>query len=292
MYFIILYKLYTIQSWYQQNNKYAYLCIFSSQRTVIEHVPEHYWGLGPSSSVLGMKQSVHKRRWHGAESLQSLVGHVAWAGASFLLSSVSWHWDVGDCLLPQQDLVSTDWCTWVKTLYPLGCSLVSLQWYLLVGFQREPEVMSILPLASSRALWIMLFIDSSVLINDDLSDLKCSWDFPGGPMVKNLPASTGYVGSILGPGRSHCCETTTEPVFYRVCKPQLLKPACSRACAPQQEKPLPWEACTPQLESGSHSPQLEKGWAQQQRPSTAKHKYISKKSIKMPLSQFIQVTFV
>ena len=147
--------------------------------------------------------------------------------------------------------------------------------------------MSTLPLASSRALWIMLFIDSSVLINDDLSDLICSWDFPGGPMVKNLPASTGYVGSILGLGRSHCCETTTELVFYRVCKPQLLKPACSRACAPQ-EKLLPWEACTPQLESSSHSPQLEKGWAQQQRPSTAKHKYISKKKIKMPLSQFIR----
>ena len=28
------------------------------------------------------------------------------------------------------------------------------------------------------------------------------WDFPGGQVVKNLPANAGYVGSIPGPGRS------------------------------------------------------------------------------------------
>ena len=27
--------------------------------------------------------------------------------------------------------------------------------------------------------------------------------FPGGPVVKNLPASAGNTGSIPGPGRSH-----------------------------------------------------------------------------------------
>ena len=32
----------------------------------------------------------------------------------------------------------------------------------------------------------------------------CSaWDFPGGPMVKNLPANAGDTGLISGPGRSH-----------------------------------------------------------------------------------------
>ena len=46
------------------------------------------------------------------------------------------------------------------------------------------------------------------------------WDFPGGAVVKNLPA--GDVGSSPGPGRSHIphaaeqlspCATTTEPVL-------------------------------------------------------------------------------
>ena len=30
-----------------------------------------------------------------------------------------------------------------------------------------------------------------------------SWDFTGGTVVKNPPASAGYMGSIPGPGRSH-----------------------------------------------------------------------------------------
>ena len=47
-----------------------------------------------------------------------------------------------------------------------------------------------------------------------------SWDFPGGPVVKNPPASAGDTGSIPGPGRSHMsmgqvslCTQLTEPVF-------------------------------------------------------------------------------
>ena len=48
------------------------------------------------------------------------------------------------------------------------------------------------------------------------SKLKAQ-DFPGGPVVKNPPASAGDMGSIPGPGRSHMgvgqlslCATTTE----------------------------------------------------------------------------------
>ena len=33
--------------------------------------------------------------------------------------------------------------------------------------------------------------------------LKKHWDFPGGAVVKNLPASAGDMGSSPGPGRSH-----------------------------------------------------------------------------------------
>ena len=37
-----------------------------------------------------------------------------------------------------------------------------------------------------------------------LSDSKVySWDFPGGAVVKNLPANAGNMGSIPGLGRSH-----------------------------------------------------------------------------------------
>ena len=28
-------------------------------------------------------------------------------------------------------------------------------------------------------------------------------DFTGGPVVKNLPANAGHMGSVPGPGRSH-----------------------------------------------------------------------------------------
>ena len=32
------------------------------------------------------------------------------------------------------------------------------------------------------------------------------WDFPGGPVVKNLFANAGDRGSIPGPGRSHVLQ--------------------------------------------------------------------------------------
>ena len=37
---------------------------------------------------------------------------------------------------------------------------------------------------------------------------KKAWDFPGGPVVKNLPGNVGDMGSIPGPGRFTCCWTT------------------------------------------------------------------------------------
>ena len=33
--------------------------------------------------------------------------------------------------------------------------------------------------------------------------MKDTWDFPGDPVVKNLPANAEDTGSISGPGRSH-----------------------------------------------------------------------------------------
>ena len=64
-------------------------------------------------------------------------------------------------------------------------------------------------------------------------------DFPGGPVVKNLPANAGDTGSISGQGRSHMLWSN------QACAPQLLSPCTlttgaitPRACALQQEKPL------------------------------------------------------
>ena len=53
------------------------------------------------------------------------------------------------------------------------------------------------------------------------TDLKhSSQDFPGGAVVKNLPANAGDTGSSPGPGRSHMpmeqvspCATTTDPAL-------------------------------------------------------------------------------
>ena len=101
-------------------------------------------------------------------------------------------------------------------------------------------------------------------------------DFPGGGVVKNLPANAGDMRLIPGPEDPTCCRAT-KPVHhnYWACalEPtshnywahvlQLLKPACSRAhvlqilslCAAtteahtprapalQQEKSPQWEAC-------------------------------------------------
>ena len=56
-----------------------------------------------------------------------------------------------------------------------------------------------------------------------LNSKKKGQDFPGGSVVKTLPAYAEYMGSIPGLGRSH--------------RLQLLQPVHPRACALQQEKP-------------------------------------------------------
>ena len=86
--------------------------------------------------------------------------------------------------------------------------------------------------------------------------LKCkvnreSRTFPGGSVVKTLPANAG----------------DTNPWSRKI--PQA---SGQLTHALQQEQPLQWEACPPQLDSRPCSPQLEKICAQQRRPRTAKKK--------------------
>ena len=61
---------------------------------------------------------------------------------------------------------------------------------------------------------------------------KYSWGFPGGAVVKNLPANAGDTGSNPGPGTSHMPQSNKAhaPLILSLCsrahEPQLLKPAC------------------------------------------------------------------
>ena len=67
--------------------------------------------------------------------------------------------------------------------------------------------------------------------------------FPGGSVVKNLPANATETGSIAGLGEDPTGLRETEPACYSSLSlrsgaqgPQVLKSECPRA--PWQEKPL------------------------------------------------------
>ena len=48
-----------------------------------------------------------------------------------------------------------------------------------------------------------------VLSQDHYASLRSpAWDFPGGPVDKNPPASAENTGSIPGPGRSHMLQSS------------------------------------------------------------------------------------
>ena len=70
--------------------------------------------------------------------------------------------------------------------------------------------------------------------------LRFLQDFPGGPVVKGLPANAGDMGLIPGRGRFHTpqgskapCATTPDPTW------QLLKPMHLRAELHNKKKKAP-----------------------------------------------------
>ena len=96
-------------------------------------------------------------------------------------------------------------------------------------------------------------------------------DFPGGPVVKNLPSNAGDVGLIPGRGTKipHAMgqlnphATTTEPACSRARAPQLESPGALepvhhnyRAHTPQLESPR--ATTTDPVHSGACMPQLER----------------------------------
>ena len=100
--------------------------------------------------------------------------------------------------------------------------------------------------------------------------------FPGGSVVKNLPANAGDRCLIPDPGRSHI------PQRNKACVPQLLS-LCSRAEAAATEACAPWSPCSEtreplQLAACARqqrvalAPTAREKPAHQRRPSTAKKK--------------------
>ena len=76
-------------------------------------------------------------------------------------------------------------------------------------------------------------------------------EFPGGTVVKNLPANAGNTGPIPGPERFHM-PRNNQPRAAQLLKPKCLEPVlCNKT-------------------STTLSPQLEKAHALHRRPSAAK----------------------
>ena len=84
----------------------------------------------------------------------------------------------------------------------------------------------------------------------EIKKKKSPRGFPGGSVVKNLPANAGETGLIPDLGRSHM------PRSNEAHEPQLLSLAQEPGSC--NEKPPQWEASTLQLESRPHLPNLEK----------------------------------
>ena len=91
------------------------------------------------------------------------------------------------------------------------------------------------------------------------------WGFPGGAVVKSLPANAGDTGSSPGLGRSHMPQSSWAR------EPQLLSLCTWSLCSTTTEAAIVRGPRTA-MKSGPHLPQLEKALAQKQRPNTAINK--------------------
>ena len=89
--------------------------------------------------------------------------------------------------------------------------------------------------------------------------------FPGGAVVKNLPANAGDTGLSPGPGRPHMLWS------YWARAPQLLSLNAYSPCSTTREATAMRSPRTA-TKSSPHLPQLEKAREQQRRPNAAKNK--------------------
>jgi len=85
--------------------------------------------------------------------------------------------------------------------------------------------------------------------------LTVNEDFPGGPVVKNLPWNAEDMDLIPGSGRSHMSWSNWAQapqllsLSSRALNPQLLSPACPRTQAPTREATTMRNPCTATRES-------------------------------------------
>ena len=111
-----------------------------------------------------------------------------------------------------------------------------------------------------------IFIMSPSILDFMLLNIKNKpGGFPGGTVVRSLPANAGDTGSSPGLGRSHMPRSNWAR------EPQLLSLRVWSLCSETREAAIVRGPHTV-MKSGPHSPQLEKALAQKRRPNTVKNK--------------------
>ena len=68
------------------------------------------------------------------------------------------------------------------------------------------------------------------------SPFKCVWGFPGGPLVKNLPANAGNMVQSMFQEDPMCCGAT-EPTGHNYWSPHALEPVLCNKRSHHREKP-------------------------------------------------------
>ena len=103
-------------------------------------------------------------------------------------------------LLRQYVVVQSLSCVWPFAIPWTAARQTSLS---LTVSRSLPEFMSIVSVMPSSCL----ILQYSLLLRPSIFPTNLGLrDFPGGPVVKNLPANAGATGSILGSGRSHMLQ--------------------------------------------------------------------------------------
>ena len=151
------------------------------------------------------------------------------------------------------------------------CTEQSEQWLRKSVLEKEGGIVKrakgfIIQKQVSNILWVKIFTAVLFIV----AKLVMPRDFPGGPVVKNLPANAGDRGSIPGQGRSHVLWSNWDHA------PWLLNPhaVTSESTCCNHWSPCAYSACSTTREattvrspstetkSSSCSPQLDKACVQ------------------------------
>ena len=134
-----------------------------------------------------------------------------------------------------------------------------------------------------RACWRYLKFRTSQDYNTSIQN-ACPLGFPGGSVVKNLPANAGEHGFEPWPGKiPHAAEqltpwaTAPEPACHNYWSARAWSPCSATREATAVRRPRTATKSSP------CSPQLERARAQQRRPNAAKNKIKEKKACPQPL---------